>query len=274
MEVSSQPVFEWDAGAISKISRWVDVGQRLYLLFAFVTGYNDPDPNQVGLPAAGFLFSQWMENDDLWISRQALMRLSVLYFATLRQRVGIRQEKLELAMGSRVSDLLTMLQKRHTSLEDALPTTLVSINREYASRDELLHDGDEVALFPPVSGGATSPKSTLFRLTNDALDIEQILADLDASQIKAACVCSGRAIGDTISDTEVDRVADEIRERWPAVRGVAVVRRAGGEIETPNVLIACTSDQGSVEVLYAAQFGIERLIRSILTDGNEDIHMV
>jgi hypothetical protein len=45
MEVSSQPVFEWDAGAISKISRWVDVGQQLYLLFAFVTGYNDPDPN-------------------------------------------------------------------------------------------------------------------------------------------------------------------------------------------------------------------------------------
>jgi molybdopterin converting factor subunit 1 len=264
-------------GFCCSIGRFVadKCGPALYLLFAFMAGYNDLAVNLAGFAVAEVLISQGMGNDDLWISSPALMQLSVLYFATLRQRVGIRQEQLELAAGSSVSDLLTALQKRHAGLEDALPTTLVSINREYASRDEVLHDGDEVALFPPVSGGEISPKPTLFRVTNTALDMNQILAELSSSECRAACVCSGIATGGTISDTEVDQVVGEIRARWPAVRGIAVVQRAGGgETETPNVLIACTCGYDGLDVLHAARFGIERLTRSIHTDGNEDIHTV
>jgi molybdopterin converting factor subunit 1 len=191
------------------------------------------------------------------------MQLLVLYFAALRLRVGIRQEQLELAAGSRVSDLLTALQKRHADLGEALPSTLISINREYASRDEVLHDGDEVALFPPVSGGTIFPKATLIRTTNDALDMNQVLAEMNVPQNGAAYVYSGSVTGGTISDAEVDRIAGEIREHWPAIRGIAVVQRIGsGEGGTPNVLIACTSECGGIDLLRAARFGIERLTRS------------
>ncbi len=203
------------------------------------------------------------------------MQISVLYFATLRQRVGIRQEQLELTAGSRVSDLLIALQKRHAGLDDALPTTLVSINREYASRDEVLRDGDEVALFPPVSGGAISPKTTLIRTTNGELDMNQVLAELNVTRSGAAYVCSGSVTDGTISATGVDRIAGEIRERWPAIRGIAVVQRGGErEADTPNVFIACTSECGDIDLLRAARFGIERLIRSIPGNDNEDVDAV
>ena len=82
------------------------------------------------------------------------MQLTVLYFATLRDRTGRKEEQLTLPENARVSDLLLLLEDRYADLAAALPSTLVSINREYAFPDDSLQDGDEVALFPPVSGGA------------------------------------------------------------------------------------------------------------------------
>ncbi len=243
--------------------------QLFRLSSAFVAGYNDLGLKLAGIIPAADLTAQELIDDEEWIE---LMQLTVLFFATLRLCVGIRQERLELAEGSRVSDLLSALQKRHEGLREALPSTLVSINREYAAKDEVLHDGDEVALFPPVSGGAISPKATLVRTMQDALDMNHILAGMDVPQSGAACVFSGTATGDTKSEADVDRLVREIRVRWPAVEAIAVVQRVGrSDAGGPNVMIACTSVRGDIDLLQAARFGIEHLTQSSPSLGDEDV---
>ncbi len=79
------------------------------------------------------------------------MRIRVLYFGMLKDLVGQSSTTMELAEGSSVEKLV----EAHRDLR---PTTkwnslAVAVNQEYAQASHILHDGDEVALLPPVSGG-------------------------------------------------------------------------------------------------------------------------
>ena len=80
------------------------------------------------------------------------MKVVVLLFAGLKERVGERELRVEMSGIVTVRDLLTQLAKRHPVL-DGYPFA-VAVNGHYASRDASLAEGDEVALIPPVSGGS------------------------------------------------------------------------------------------------------------------------
>ena len=77
----------------------------------------------------------------------------VLFFATLKDRVGARQITLELPYGLTVGGLKAILLARIPALEPALPHAFIAINREYATEDEIIPPKAEIAIFPPVSGG-------------------------------------------------------------------------------------------------------------------------
>ncbi len=82
------------------------------------------------------------------------MKINLLFFATLRSLIGLKSLELELPSESRVSDLKFLVAERFPQVAPALvDTVLVSINREYADDEQIIPDGAEVALFPPVSGG-------------------------------------------------------------------------------------------------------------------------
>ena len=82
------------------------------------------------------------------------MKINLLFFATLRSLTELKSLELELPSESRVSDLKLLVAERFPQVEPALvDTVLVSINREYADDEQIIPDGAEVALFPPVSGG-------------------------------------------------------------------------------------------------------------------------
>ena len=83
------------------------------------------------------------------------MKVTVRYFALLREAAGVETEAVELAGESSLKDLLDLLGGRDGSLGSLLRERplLCAVNREYAAREKSLGDGDEVALFPPVSGG-------------------------------------------------------------------------------------------------------------------------
>ncbi len=81
------------------------------------------------------------------------MQVKVLFFATLKDRAGRAQTELTLPDGATVTVLRDALTAALPGLTPALPTALVSVNHEYAFNEDVLNDGDEVALFPPVSGG-------------------------------------------------------------------------------------------------------------------------
>jgi len=86
--------------------------------------------------------------------------VTILFFATLKDRAGTRQATLELPAGAQVRHLKTALQQQFPSLAPALSSCLVAVNREYAADEDLIPAGAEIALFPPVSGGCKPPLSS------------------------------------------------------------------------------------------------------------------
>jgi molybdopterin converting factor small subunit len=81
------------------------------------------------------------------------VRVDVLYFGVLKDFFGGEHDRVELAAGGSVGDLLTLLRGRVGSDLSVWTSLAVAVNREYAGVATTLRDGDEVALLPPVSGG-------------------------------------------------------------------------------------------------------------------------
>jgi molybdopterin synthase catalytic subunit/molybdopterin converting factor small subunit len=94
------------------------------------------------------------------------MRVTVRLFAGLRERAGAGERELDLPAGSRLADVWAPL-----GLGEEPEGLLYAVNKEYGSGDRLLADGDEVALIPPVSGGA-------FRLTPDPIEVGAVIAEV------------------------------------------------------------------------------------------------
>lgn len=81
------------------------------------------------------------------------MKTKVLFFATMRTRVGQSSTEVDLPENATISDLKNILIEAFPALEASLHHTLVSINRDFAENDEIIPSDAEIALFPPVSGG-------------------------------------------------------------------------------------------------------------------------
>jgi molybdopterin synthase catalytic subunit len=81
------------------------------------------------------------------------MTVTVRLFAMLRERAGTAEISLEAPDLSTVAMIESILVQRYSGLADLLSKSAVAVNRAYASRETVLHDGDELALIPPVSGG-------------------------------------------------------------------------------------------------------------------------
>ena len=89
--------------------------------------------------------------------------VQVKLFASLRQAVGVGTMSCSLPVGATVADLVQRLVGEYPRLPAAAGAIYAAINRVYAGDGTVLSDGDEVALFPPVSGGqdaAGGPRPT------------------------------------------------------------------------------------------------------------------
>jgi molybdopterin synthase catalytic subunit len=206
------------------------------------------------------------------------MKLKIRLFATLKDRAGNAHVHVELPDLSTVEQMLTAVAADYPQLAPALPTALVAVNKAFASMHTPLKSGDEVALFPPVSGGSF-PHPTYFAISEEAPDIGAIQAHLTHPDVGAIVTFTGSVRGETARDglpgetiyleyesysemaeMKMAQIAHEIWERWPLVKGIAIVQRIGkldvGQITT---FVACASghrDQGAFE---AARYGIDRL---------------
>jgi molybdopterin converting factor subunit 1 len=74
-------------------------------------------------------------------------------FAAFREGCGRSELPLELPEGARVADALAQVGRLCPSVAATLDQAMLAVNHEYVGRDLQLHDGDELALIPPVSGG-------------------------------------------------------------------------------------------------------------------------
>ena len=79
--------------------------------------------------------------------------VTTLFFATLRDRAGVRSVELQIPSQTNVAGFKSILVEKFPALDGLMNHTLVSINHEYVLDDSLIPDQAEIALFPPVSGG-------------------------------------------------------------------------------------------------------------------------
>jgi molybdopterin synthase catalytic subunit len=141
------------------------------------------------------------------------VKVSVRLFAQLRERAGVRALELELPDGAVVADALAAVEE----LAAGLPVVL-AVNREYAPRDAELHAGDEIALIPPVSGGAPP----WVRITGEPLDLG-VLAER-VSDARAGAVVTFTGVTREVDHLDYEAYEDMALERMRAVVDAAVQR--------------------------------------------------
>src|SRR5262249_61771790 len=92
------------------------------------------------------------------------MRIRVLLFGQLKDIVGRPEESVEIQTGSSLSDLMARYAQQFPKFKPMVGSIACSLNREYAAASSVLHDGDEVGLLPPVSGGSLSRAEVLTQM--------------------------------------------------------------------------------------------------------------
>ena len=85
------------------------------------------------------------------------MKISVLLFASIKEYAGTDKIFVDITDKSTVADLKHEIANHIPQLKDLLPTTLVSINHEFAFPEDKVPPDAEIAIFPPVSGGQEKP---------------------------------------------------------------------------------------------------------------------
>jgi molybdopterin converting factor subunit 1 len=205
-----------------------------------------------------------------------MARIRVLFFATLKDRAGVPTTEVLLDPPATIAMLREKLASFSPGMAAALPTSIAALNHEFAQPEDSLADGDEVAFFPPVSGGAQVP--THVEVVSGALDLDALVAQVVLPTTGAVGVFTGIVRAETrrgpahetqyleyeayqpMAVDKMRQVADEIRARWPLVEGIAIVQRTGRlDPGTPTVIIACSAPHRDMGVFEAARYGIDRL---------------
>ena len=191
------------------------------------------------------------------------MIVKVRLFAGLRERAGFAER--ELAGVARVGDVWAAL-----GLGDEPDGLLYAVNREYADRAHELADGDEVALIPPVSGGA-------FRITEQPLSLDDVVEEVADESAGAVATFLGtvrrESRGRTVLYLEYEAYADMAEdvmaqiaadlERRYELWAVAMHHRVGRvEIGEPSVAIAVSAPHRA-DALAACREAIDTLKQTV-----------
>jgi molybdopterin synthase catalytic subunit/molybdopterin converting factor small subunit len=193
------------------------------------------------------------------------MRISVRLFAGLREQAGTGERELELDVGARVADVWPGL-----GLGDEPAGLLYAVNKAYAGADHELEEGDEVALIPPVSGGA-------FRLSEEPIDLGAVVAE--AADERAGAIATflgttriesrGRSVLHLeyeayggMAEGVMEQIANDLRSKYDLCE-VAIHHRIGrvGVGET-SVAIAVSAPHRH-DALAACQEAIDTLKQTV-----------
>jgi len=187
------------------------------------------------------------------------VKVTVRLFAGLRERAGWSEREVEGV--TRLGDVWPALD-----LGGEPEGLLYAVNKEYAGREHELRDGDEVALIPPVSGGA-------FRLSGDALSLDAAVDEVRSEHAGAIATFVGttrvESRGRTVQHLDYEAyvpmalevltaIADEIEIESPGVR-MAIHHRIGTLAVGETAVVVAASAPHRAEAFAACRIGIERL---------------
>ncbi len=199
----------------------------------------------------------------------------VRLFARLREQAGTAALDLQLPDGATAGDALAELARRLPDADLDPGRIRPAVNQELAGWPAPLHHGDELALVPPVSGGA--PAAVLGEIGEAPLDPRRLEAAVTHPGAGGICTFTG-VVRDSsrgrsvthleyeayaeMAEAEIRRITDEIGERWPEAR-IAVAHRTGRlEIGEASVVVAVSCPHRA-EAFEACRYGIDRLKESV-----------
>jgi len=150
------------------------------------------------------------------------MRIHVLYFAVFRERLKRDEEDIELAEGATVAQAVDTLAARHPDVGTLRGRFRVAVNQDFVDDAHVLRDRDELALIPPVAGGA---------------DRHVVLSDLPLSLDRCIAAVSGAGMGGIVTFTGMVRLhshgttIDHLEYEAYAPMAVKVMTQLCDEIE-------------------------------------------
>jgi MoaE-MoaD fusion protein len=186
------------------------------------------------------------------------MRVRVLFFGMLKDLAGKAEDAVDLPEGSSGRDLLADYELRIPRIGQSFPSIALAVNRQYARADTILHDGDEVALLPPVSGGSgdANADGPLVRIVRDRIVPDDIVSALQRPEDGAIVIFDGIVRNhsrnrrtlyleydayEAMAVGKLQELVVEARQRF-TIRDVALVHRLGRlEIGETSVLIVVVS---------------------------------
>jgi molybdopterin synthase catalytic subunit len=188
------------------------------------------------------------------------MVVTVRLFAGLRERAGRGSLELELPDGARVSDALAAMD----DLAAGVPVVM-AVNREYAAADAVLSAGDELALIPPVSGGAAAIAHAAVR--DEPLSLDAVAARVRDPRAGAVVTFSGvtRDVAHLdyeayaeMATAEIERIVSAAVARHGLCAAAAEHRVGDVPLSEPSVIVAASSAHRG-EAFAGAREIIDRL---------------
>ena len=195
------------------------------------------------------------------------MRVRILFFGILKEMAGKSMDELDLPDGASVRDVLARYESQIPRLKESLPALALAVNQQYAEPDTVLRANDEVALLPPVSGGApeaadNSParhpaeRRRHAWIVREIIDTAGTVAGLKRGEDGAVLVFEGVVRNQTrgrktlyldyeayeeMALEQMESLADQALQKFQ-IRDAAIVHRLGRlEIGETSVLIAVAS---------------------------------
>jgi MoaE-MoaD fusion protein len=208
------------------------------------------------------------------------MRVRVLLFGQLKDIVGRQEESLDLDLGARLSAVMAHYSASYPKFEGLTKSIACSINQEYAQGSDVLKEGDEIGLLPPVSGGKSTAEklqSAHCGIVREPIDIHALRKNLEHPEDGSALFFDGivrdntrgrRTLYlqyeayETMALSEMEKLAQAALEQFK-VRDVLLVHRLGRlEIGETSVLIGVASAH-RVAAFEACRWLIDTLKKTV-----------
>jgi molybdopterin synthase catalytic subunit/molybdopterin converting factor small subunit len=218
------------------------------------------------------------------------IKVNVRVFAALREALGFAETTVGLAPGTDIAGLMARLNELHPRANVASRRYGVALNRSYAPLTAVLADGDEVALIPPVSGGATGEGATdavatgggaarLFEISDRPLSLDDVMRRVVAPDRGGVTVFAGTVRGVTrrvgedeiatdyleyeaypeMAEEALARIAAEVQTRWPSVSAVSIVHRVGRLAIGDLAVVIAVAASHRQDTFDACHYAIDRV---------------
>lgn len=226
------------------------------------------------------------------MARMAPLKIRLRMFGGLAASAGVSEDALELGEGATAATLIDAVAQRWPQAEAILERVSVAVNLETVSRDQPLADGDEVALLPPVAGGAPDAEDppgetqahqpAAVRITtgvrDEAISIDEVMDLIASPEAGGSVVFVGTVRAQTEDWGAVDQlaytiyremaepvmrtIAEECAQRWP-LNGVCILHRVGDLPVGQQTVVVAASAPHRGEAFDAARYGIDEVKKRV-----------